>query len=404
MVAFPKELLLNPAAAPPASPRRILVVDDDLLVLRSMTKALQRAGYSVHPATNVEEAMAVALDTRVDAAIVDYTLSYETGLTILSKLRQLQPHCVRILCTGRTELPVFVEAVNAGEVARVVRKPFQLDILLRQLGEALSSQEQLERYTTERHASFSQVEREALRQTLSGHIGMALQPIVTVNGAHQTPTYYEALMRPKNEILNSPMALLDAAERQQMIGEAASVVLQQALRSLQRIPTGLGLFVNLHPEQLGNPEGLMRDLKPYAGSADRITLEITERSRLQDIEHWDESVRIIGDLGFAIAVDDLGAGYSSLSILADLRPQFIKLDMSLVRGLHLEPRKQRLVHLMATFGAATEAQVIAEGVEVADEAAALTDCGITLMQGYHFGRPTEGLLALSGGKESPPEG
>jgi EAL domain-containing protein (putative c-di-GMP-specific phosphodiesterase class I) len=72
---------------------------------------------------------------------------------------------------------------------------------------------------------------------------------------------------------------------------------------------------------------------------------------------------------------------------AGTHPQFIKLDMSLVRGVHLEPRKQRLVQLMCTFGVATEAQVIAEGVEELDEAKALVDCGIQLMQGYYFGRP-----------------
>ena len=153
---------------------------------------------------------------------------------------------------------------------------------------------------------------------------------------------------------------------------------------------------------MGNPSALLAALEPFAPHASRITLEITERSRLQDIDHWDESVKLLGSMGFSIAVDDLGAGYSSLSILADLQPQFIKLDMSLVRGIHKEPRKRRLVQLMATFGAATEAQIIAEGVEEEAEADALRDCGIDLMQGYYFGRPTEGLLALSGGKGVPP--
>src|SRR5690606_14204990 len=130
----------------------------------------------------------------------------------------------------------------------------------------------------------------------------------------------------------------------------------------------VGLFVNLHPEQLGDPARLAADLEPLAPHASRITLEITERSRLQDIARWDESVRLVGDAGFSVAVDDLGAGYSSLIMLADLQPQYIKLDMSLVRNLHEEPRKQRLVQLMVTFAEATQALAIAEGVESEDEA------------------------------------
>ncbi len=394
---------MNEGTNPAERPKRILVVDDDTIVLRSMSKGLARAGYDVVAATHVDEAMQLAQDHAIDAAIVDYTLSFETGLTILSKLRQLQPNCVRILCTGRTELPVFVEAVNAGEVARVVRKPFQLDQLLTQLAEALSSHEQYERFAAESRGANRVRERQQLVEaTRAGMIGMALQPIVRTDGHSAEPVYYEALLRPKHADLGSPLALLAAAERHNQIHTVASTVLKAALASLDRVPAGRGLFVNLHPEQLGNPAALLRDLQPYTPYASRITLEITERSRLQDIENWDESVRVIGSLGFAIAVDDLGAGYSSLSILADLQPQFIKLDMSLVRNIHLEPRKQRLVHLMSTFGAATDAQVIAEGVECAEEAAALHDCGIGLLQGYHFGRPTEGPLVLSGGREYPP--
>ena len=124
-----------------------------------------------------------------------------------------------------------------------------------------------------------------------------------------------------------------------------------------------------------------------------MTLEITERRPLHDIARWDESVRGISSAGFKIAIDDLGAGYSSLTMLADLKPQFIKLDMSLVRNIENESRKQRLVQLMVTFADATNAQTIAEGVETAEESAALIDCGIHLMQGFFYGRPD---LALAG--------
>ena len=375
-----------------------MVVDDEALVRRSIQNALKRASYEVVAAQNVAEAIALAEAHRIDAAIVDYTLAHESGLTVLAKLRHLQPHCVRILCTGRTELPIFVEAVNAGEVAKVLQKPFDIRNLLGQLEEALASQAQLERYTTEQHHASHTAERQSLEMAIKPDLlGMALQPIVAIPpGCTQvipgTPRFYEALLRPKHPELSNPLALLGAAERQSRTLEVGTIVLDAALRCIDRVPHNRGLFVNVHPEQLGHPDALRASLAPYLDNASRITLEITERSRLQDIAHWDESVKLVNEMGFALAVDDLGAGYSSLSILADLHPQFIKLDMSLVRGLHLEPRKQRLVQLMCTFGGATDAQIIAEGVEELDEAKALCDCGIQLMQGFLFARPTEGLL------------
>ena len=98
----------------------------------------------------------------------------------------------------------------------------------------------------------------------------------------------------------------------------------------------------------------------------------------------------------SIAVDDLGAGFSALSILADLQPAYIKLDMSLVRNIHREPRKQRLVSLLRSFGDATDAAVIAEGVESEGETRALLDCGVRLLQGYHLARPSERFVDLRG--------
>ena len=98
-------------------------------------------------------------------------------------------------------------------------------------------------------------------------------------------------------------------------------------------------------------------------------------------------VEELQEKNFSIAVDDLGAGYNALSILADLQPRFIKIDMSMVRNVHEIPRKQRLVDLIVKFGEATGALVVAEGVETELEAEALRECGAHLLQGYYFGRP-----------------
>jgi len=161
-----------------------------------------------------------------------------------------------------------------------------------------------------------------------------------------------------------------------------------AAERLDILEGGQRLFINLHPKQLGDPEGLRRAFEPLLPHAARIVFELTERSRLQDIEGWEQSVDLLGEYGVARAVDDLGAGYNALGMLADLQPQVIKLDMSLIQGIETSGRKRRRVQLLASFARATHTVLIAEGVEHACQVAPLQDCGVDLFQGYFFGRPT----------------
>jgi len=368
---------------------RILVVDDDGLVLTSVAKVLSRAGYDVLTAADGESALRHAESGPIDGAIVDYTLSRETGLGILQRLLEIHPMCVRILITGRTDTYVYEEAINEGEVDRVVRKPFAPPDLLQQLDEAFQRRERSDlrvsgaRTEEERNQLAEVVRREQL--------GLALQRIVDVSKGEPRTVAWEALLRPRHHRLDSPSKLFDLAERHHRVLEVGSHVLGLALATLAELPDRGLLFVNLHPHQLGHPDRLARDLEPFGKRARRVALELTERSSLQDIDRWEESVRIIQERGFALAVDDLGAGYSSLSILADIQPQYIKLDMSLVRRVQENRGMQRLVSLMRQFGDATDATVIAEGVESAEESRALVECGIDWMQGYLYGRPDEDL-------------
>ena len=90
-------------------------------------------------------------------------------------------------------------------------------------------------------------------------------------------------------------------------------------------------------------------------------------------------------MGFKLAVDDLGSGYNALSTLVALQPEFIKVDMSIVRNADSDPRKRRLIELLCKFADATDANLVAEGVETEAEAIAVTRAGAKFLQGYLFG-------------------
>jgi EAL domain-containing protein (putative c-di-GMP-specific phosphodiesterase class I) len=100
-------------------------------------------------------------------------------------------------------------------------------------------------------------------------------------------------------------------------------------------------------------------------------------------------------MGFRLAIDDLGAGYSGLSSLAEVEPEVVKLDMTLVRGIEAEPTKRKVVHAVCALGRDLGIKVIAEGVETSAERDALLELGCDLLQGFFFARPGEPFPSIS---------
>ncbi|MEZ4321231.1 MAG: EAL domain-containing response regulator [Myxococcota bacterium] len=368
--------------------RTILIVDDDPIVLKGMRRVLERAGWVTETEYRAEDALVhLRSESPPDAVIVDYDLGDHDGMPVLEWMRDNLPSTVRILMTGHDDLPLVVAAINRGEAFKVLRKPFQHQELFEVLESAFASVERMQKATTERMIGAAIAEKRALEECLAGRmLKLALQPIVGIDAPHRLVAY-EALLRPFHDRFSNPTQLLLAVERHNRVHELGDQVFAMAAALAPTIRPGAQLFINLHPHQLGDPARLAAGIERLVPIADRVTFEITERSRLQDIDHWESSISLLQSSGFSLAVDDLGAGYSALTILADLQPRYIKLDMSLVRDIHLSPRKQRLVQLLVTFGEATAATVIAEGVETHEECEALVDCGIELVQGYLLGAP-----------------
>jgi EAL domain-containing protein (putative c-di-GMP-specific phosphodiesterase class I) len=118
-----------------------------------------------------------------------------------------------------------------------------------------------------------------------------------------------------------------------------------------------------------------------------VILEVTERSSFARVPELRDRIKVLRELGYRIAVDDLGAGYAGLTSFAALEPEVVKLDMALVRGVDHEPIKRRLVGSMARLCRELGILVVAEGVETPAERDVLVDLGCDLLQGYLFGRP-----------------
>ncbi len=220
-------------------------------------------------------------------------------------------------------------------------------------------------------------------------LAMAFQPIVDI--AARSVFAYEALVRgPAGE---------SAASILRSVGKAELYAFDQACR-VTAIETaaslGLGgmasdLSINFLPNAVYEPRACIRTTLQAAARSrfptGKLIFEINEGELLAAPDHLANIVAEYAAMGFRTAIDDFGSGYSNLNLLAKFRPDLVKLDMELIRGIDTDRGRRSIVGHCAAMCREMAITIVAEGVETRDESAALADLGITLMQGYVFARP-----------------
>jgi EAL domain-containing protein (putative c-di-GMP-specific phosphodiesterase class I) len=168
-------------------------------------------------------------------------------------------------------------------------------------------------------------------------------------------------------------------------------VIEVALAFLPELPASCYLAVNTSPATLAT--GKLSKIIAAAGG-DRVVVEITEHAAIENLDVLLMEIDRLRDLGARIAVDDAGAGYSGLQQIIRLRPDVIKLDMSLTQDVDKDLARRALASAMVQFAQDTNARVVAEGIETEAEMRTLKNIGVELGQGYHLGRPVLAALVL----------
>lgn len=197
---------------------------------------------------------------------------------------------------------------------------------------------------------------------------------------------YEALLRTRETAFRGPQELMDTAEALGRVFDVGRRIRGLIASAVGSLPPDVLLFLNLHPRDLVDPE-LYDPESPLARHAHRCVLEITERASLDGLGDVPLRVKQLRAMGFRIAVDDLGAGYAGLTSLVHLGPDVVKLDMTLVRGLHEDEARQHVVRALVNLSHVLGVKVVAEGVETVEERDALAAMGCALLQGYWFAPP-----------------
>lgn len=225
-----------------------------------------------------------------------------------------------------------------------------------------------------------------------GDLHSLFQPIVSLS--ERRILGYEALTRgPSNSPLHAPIALFSVARNAGRLSELELAARSSACRRFRDQQLDGKLFLNVSPESLleasHQPGRTLKLLQDVGISPDRVVIELTEQAPIDDFALLDTALHHYRAMGFSIALDDLGAGYSSLRLWSELRPDYVKIDRHFIDGIHQDAVKREFVGSILKMAKASRAQVIAEGIELAEELNTLIEMGVDLVQGYLLCRPLE---------------
>jgi EAL domain-containing protein (putative c-di-GMP-specific phosphodiesterase class I)/GGDEF domain-containing protein len=262
--------------------------------------------------------------------------------------------------------------------------------IYRALRDAASSSNSIEAREFDRKAA-------DLRETLrTGGLYIDYHPIVVTET--QEIFGYEALARGNLKSMRRPEVMFEVAGQTDMIWELSRLCRNTAISGMKkRLENDQLLFINVDPHDFTDPAFTETDMDVPDPS--RVVLEITERTAIRDYPKFRGRLKDFRDRGYRFAVDDAGSGYAGLGSIANLEPNFIKLDISLINCIDVNFIKQSLVEQMVAFANKHNAMVIAEGVETAEEYQTVKQLGVHLVQGFYLHPPAGN--GSSGGPPTP---
>lgn len=229
------------------------------------------------------------------------------------------------------------------------------------------------------------------------HFSAVYQPVISLCSGGIMG--WESLIRgPHESYFHNPDRIFSFAEETGFLFDLEKTCHEISLLNIGEMGTDQKIFINVHPKTVLNRQldiGEIYDTVCRQGlKSGNVVLEITERQNIHDFKLLNENLQDFRKLGFLVAVDDVGAGFSGLQSIAEIRPNFIKIDMSLVRDIHNDPTKRALMETFVTFAEKINCEIVAEGIEKEKELKALIKIGVHYGQGYLIGKPAHPKLLV----------
>lgn len=228
------------------------------------------------------------------------------------------------------------------------------------------------------------------RLLLQRDLHILFQPIV--NTRERTVLGYEALVRgPETSALHTATALFTTAQEQGSLAALEKLCRELACARFVELDLPGKLFLNVSPMALTDPlhaQGeTLRILERTGLAPSRVVIELSEHYPTQDFELLARATRHYAGMGFQIAIDDLGSGYSGLRLWSEIRPDYVKIDRHFVANIQNDRIKREFVRFIRDISSRIGCHVIAEGIETSSEYLTLHGLGISNLQGYYLGYP-----------------
>lgn len=226
------------------------------------------------------------------------------------------------------------------------------------------------------------------------NLGTLFQPIISMHTAEIIG--YEGLIRgPSSSLLHAPPTLFKMARACDVVDEMEYLCRKTLLEAFSKMGGQGKLFLNVSPDVLLrhviHSNDTVDEIRRLGLQSEQIIIEITENAPTVDYQQLREAVIHYRSLGFEIAIDDLGEGFSGLRLWSELHPDYVKIDMHFIQGINLDPVKLQFVRSIQEIARKAGALVIAEGIENEGELIAVRDIGIAFGQGYHIAKPNPHL-------------
>ena len=369
---------------------RILLVDDEPEILEFYKDALESVNWILETAGDGAQALEMIKGTRYDLILSDISMPQMDGISLLRRIRETDLDVPVIFVTAAPAVETAMKAIEYGAL-RYLTKPVQPKAL-----------RQVVDYGIVVHR-MTKAKREALK-LVSGAMGMAgdraglettfgrakegivlhYHPIVAYSA--RAIHGWEVLVRTREPSLARPLELFEAAVRLGRAQELGRAIRGAVALTCTQLKQNELMYVNLHPRDLDDPS-LYSGQEPLAKFAHRVVLEVSERSSLDMIKDARKRIANLREIGYRIAMDDMGAGHAGLATFAQLEPDVVKIDMALVRGSDREPLRRKLIRSISELCGDLKMPVIVEGIETNAERDAILSASCDLLQGYLFGKP-----------------
>ncbi len=224
----------------------------------------------------------------------------------------------------------------------------------------------------------------------SGNLHPAFQPIIRLDNGEIFA--YEGLIGgPAGSLLEFPSELFYAAERNGRMQELEWLCVSKVVNRFANLGLPGKLFVNIGPQTVAtgrvDGEEMLAAVRGLGDGRDRIVIELTEHHSVRDTRHFHNAMGLLRGMGFGVALDDLGEGFSSLKLWSDIHPEYIKIDMHFIQGVHADPFKFQFLRSLQQIAENCGAALVAEGIESAADLRVVCSLGVAYGQGYLIGRP-----------------